>query len=153
MKIQSTFKTWKTSRESILNFLNDFSLDQLNLIPAGFNNNLIWNAGHLIVAQQALTYKACGLDGHIPNQLYPLYKPGSKPTGTTDQEEVEELKTLLISTIQPTIDDFEAGKFQNFEARMTGTGFYLSTIEDAFEFINFHEGLHIGYMMSLRKFM
>ena len=151
--MQSTFKTWKTSRDSVLTFLNDYSLDQLNTIPDRFSNNLVWNAGHLLVAQQALTYLACGLGGNIPKRFYPLYKPGSKPTGETTQEEVDQLKELLISTIQPTIDDFEAGKFQNFQERMTGTGFYLTTIEDAFEFVNFHEGLHLGYMSSLRKFV
>ena len=151
--MNSTFKTWKTSRESILSILNDHDPEQLNTIPKGFSNNLIWNAGHLVVTQQALIYLACGLKGNIPRQLYPLYKPGSKPTGATTLEEVKELKELLISTIQPTIDDFDAEKFQNFEERMTGTGFYLSNIEDAFEFVNFHEGLHLGYMMNIRKFV
>ena len=151
--MESNFKTWKTSRELIKKFIAEYSLEQLNAIPEGFSNNLIWNIGHVIIAQQALIYKACGLDGLIPDRLYPLYKPGSTPTGKTTQAEVEELSQLLESTINSTIEDFEKGLFQNFKPRMTGTGFYLADITDAFEFVNFHDGLHLGYMMSLRKFV
>ncbi|WP_407635809.1 DinB family protein [Solitalea canadensis] len=42
-----------------------YTIDQLNKVPAGFNNNLIWNIGHEIVAQQALIYKSSGLEGYI----------------------------------------------------------------------------------------
>jgi hypothetical protein len=38
-------------------FLSGYNLDQLNTIPEGFNNNLIWNIGHIIVSQQLLVYK------------------------------------------------------------------------------------------------
>lgn len=36
---------------------------------------------------------------------------------------------------------------------MTATGFDLTTLDDALEFNNYHEGLHLGMMMSVRKFV
>lgn len=63
--MNSTFKIWKTSRNLYLDFFEKYTLDQLNKIPEGFNNNLIWNIGHEIVAQQALIYKSSGLEGYI----------------------------------------------------------------------------------------
>ncbi|GAA5024025.1 hypothetical protein GCM10011506_07290 [Marivirga lumbricoides] len=151
--MESIFKAWKTSRNLYLEYFEKYTLEQLNKIPVGFNNNLIWNIGHIIVAQQALVYKGSNLEGYIPEKLFGLYKPGTKPTGQTTQTEVDELKELLISLIDQTIQDFRNDTFETFNERMTGTGFHLSSLADAFEFNNYHEGLHLGYMMSIRKFV
>ncbi|WP_109438256.1 MULTISPECIES: DinB family protein [Aquimarina] len=151
--MESVFRTWKTSRELYLDYFNNYTLEQLNKIPNGFSNNLIWNIGHIIVAQQALIYKDSDLEGYIPNELFGLYKPGTKPTGKTSQNEVTELKELLLSLIKKTETDFYDGKFVNYNERMTGTGFYLTSLKDAFEFNNYHEGLHLGFMVNIRKFI
>lgn len=57
----SIFKTWNTSRNLYAAYFDNYSLEQLNKIPAGFNNNLIWNIGHIIVAQQSLIYQLSNL--------------------------------------------------------------------------------------------
>lgn len=150
---ESIFKTWRKSRELYLEYFNKYTLEQLNKIPEGFNNNLIWNIGHVIVAQQSLTYKLCKLDGHIPERLYALYKSGTKPEAPLNQAEVDELKGLLMAVIETTIEDYNNGKFTNFTEKQTGTGFHLGNLEDAFNFNNYHEGMHLGYMMSIRKFV
>ena len=35
-------------------FLKSFSLEQLNTVPKGFNNNIIWNVIHALVTQQSI---------------------------------------------------------------------------------------------------
>jgi hypothetical protein len=152
-QMQSTLNTWKTSRNLYLNFFEKYTLDQLNKVPYGFNNNLVWNVGHIVVAQQALIYKASGLEGYISQDLFELYKPGTKPTSQTSENAVLELKGLLVSLIERTESDLSEGKFREFNQRMTGTGFYLSSLSDAFEFNNYHEGIHLGYMMAIQKFL
>jgi hypothetical protein len=52
--METTFKIWRTSRQLHQNFLDNYSLEQLNTIPAGMSNNLIWNIAHAIVSQQKL---------------------------------------------------------------------------------------------------
>ena len=81
------------------------------------------------------------------------YKPGSKPTAAVLQEEANELKELLSSLIEKTETDLANGKFVRFTERMTGTGFHLASLQDAFQFNNYHEGLHLGYMNSISKFV
>jgi len=153
IEMESIFKAWRTSRNLYLEYFEKYAIDQLNEIPEGFSNNLIWNIGHIIVAQQALIYKGSNLNGHISDELFELYQPGTKPTGLTSEVEVEELKTLLIALIEKTEEDYYSGKFNSYNERMTGTGFHLSSLTDAFEFNNYHEGLHLGCMMSIRKFV
>lgn len=152
-QMESTFNIWKTSRKLYLEYFDKYTLNQLNKVPDGFSNNLVWNIGHIVVAQQALIYKSSGLQGYISKELFGRYKPGTKPTGQTSENETNELKGLLTSLVKQTEKDFSGGKFVKFNERMTGTGFYLSSLEDAFEFNNYHEGLHLGYMMNIRKFV
>ncbi|WP_237274450.1 DinB family protein [Tenacibaculum ovolyticum] len=151
--MESTFKTWKTSRNLYAEYFEKYTLGQLNKIPDGFSNNLIWNIGHIVVAQQALIYKGSNLNGYISDELFKRFKPGTKPTRLITDNEIKELNVLLKSLIKKTEVDFYNGKFITYNERMTGTGFHLSSLMDAFEFNNYHEGLHLGYMMNLRKFV
>ncbi|MEA5458613.1 DinB family protein [Arcicella sp. LKC2W] len=151
--MESTFKTLMTNRNICLNFLEKYSLEQLNHIPEGFNNNLIWNIGHIIVVQQRLVYALSNLPLNISDDLLNTFKPGTKPSTTTTQAEVDELKSLIISLIDKTKSDYQEGKFQSYNEITTSTGFNLASIDDAITFNNFHEGLHLGYIMSIRKFI
>ena len=63
------------------------------------------------------------------------------------------MKELLISLIEKTKTDFYNGKFVKFNEKMTGTGFHLDSLKEALEFNNYHEGLHLGFMINIRKFV
>jgi DinB superfamily len=151
--METTFKIWETNRQLYLNFLNKYSLEQLNKIPDGFSNNLIWNIGHIIVAQQGLVYRLSGLPSYVSDSMVETYKNGSKPTCKTTQEEVDELRVLLISLIKKTKTDFNEGKFTTYTEYTTSTGFNLNSTKEALEFNNYHEALHLGFMMNIRKFI
>lgn len=72
--MKSVFDVQKTIREVILKILDNYTLEQLNKIPEGFSNNLIWNAGHCLSVQQALVYKLSGLPGNISEEFMAKYK-------------------------------------------------------------------------------
>lgn len=148
------FDSTATSRNIISKFLSGYTLDQLNKIPEGFSNNLIWNIGHIMVAQQMLVYKLSGLPMMISDDLVEKYKKGSKPVQDATQTEVDEIKSLLFETIRQTKVDYDNKIFKNYTEYTTSTGDHvLRNAEDAMAFSNFHEGLHIGIMMSIRKFV
>ena len=81
------------------------------------------------------------------------YKNGSVPNGETTQEEVDEIKELLVSTLNQTITDFEKGKFTSYNEYQTKTGFLLRNSEDAIQFNNYHEGIHLGFIMKIKKYI
>ncbi|MFY8009972.1 MAG: DinB family protein [Flavobacterium sp.] len=151
--MEESFKIWETNRHLYLKLLSNYSLEQLNKIPDGFSNNLVWNLGHIIVAQQGLVYRLSGLPVNVSEDMTNTYKNGSKPTRQTTQAEVDELKELLISLMEQTKADYAAGKFQNYTEYTTGTGFHLASTKEAIEFNNYHEALHLGFMMNIRKFI
>ena len=142
------------SRELLQKFIENHTLEQLNTIPDGFKNNIIWNIGHVIVTQQLLAYKLSGLAMMVTDEMVAKYQKGSAPQGNVSQEEVEGIKNLLFTTITKTQEDLENGLFQNYmEYTVSTANFTLKSIEDAMQFNNFHEGIHIGIIMQLRKFV
>lgn len=146
------FTVTQTSRNMVSKILENHTLEQLNKIPKGFNNNLIWNIGHIIVAQQMLVYKLSGLPMMISDEMVGKYKKDTKPEQEVSQEELDEIKSLLFKTFEKTKEDFENGVFKNYQEYTTSTGGHvLKSAADAIAFSNFHEGLHIGVMLSLRK--
>jgi DinB superfamily len=149
--MNQTLNVNTTSRNIIAKILDSHTVEQINKIPEGFSNNLIWNIAHVVVTQQLLVYKLSGLPMMVSDEIIEKYKKGSKPEHNVTQAEVDEIKSLLFSTIEKTKEDYEKGIFKNYQEYPTSTGFVLKNVEDAIAFNNFHEGLHIGILMSLRK--
>ena len=141
----------KSPRKMILELISNLDIEQLNKIPAGFNNNIAWNLGHMIAAQQGICYKRSGLEAKVNDDFFNKYKPGSKPETFITAEEFEEIKELLMTTLDELDADYNAGTFKSYTPVMTRYNIELANIDDAFTFVPFHEGLHIGYIMSLRK--
>ncbi|TRX37993.1 DinB family protein [Flavobacterium sp. ZT3R18] len=147
------FNVTRTSRKVLSQFIENFTLDQLNEIPDGFNNNLIWNIAHIVVTQQRLVYKFSGLPLRISGEIFEKYKGGTKPNGAVSQSEVEEIQSLLFETIDQTEADFNSDVFKNYQEYTTSIGLTITSIEDAISFNNYHEALHTGVIMSIRKFI
>ena len=151
--MEVSFEINKTSRAMLLKFLENYSLEQLNTIPEGFSNNLIWNIGHIIVVQQMLVYKLADLPMMISDEMVEKYKKGTKPEHNVTQDEVDEMKLLLFSTLEKTRKDYSEKLFQNFNEFTSMSGFTMKSSADAIVFNNYHEALHTGIMMQIRKFI
>jgi hypothetical protein len=152
-KMNQTFEITRISRKIVSQFLENHTLDQLNKIPDGYKNNLIWNIAHVVVTQQLLVYKFSGLPMMVSDELAQKYMKGTKPEHIVTQSEVDEIKSLLSKTIDQSKEDFNNKIFKSYQEYPTSTGFVIKSAEDAMVFNNFHEGLHIGIMMGLRKFI
>ena len=151
LKMNTALDVTRTSRKMVSQLLKGFSLAQLNTIPEGHKNNLIWNIAHIIVTQQILVYKLSGLPMIISDELVEKYKKGTKPEQDATQAEVAEIATLLMTTIDQTEMDLNNNVFVNYQEYPTSTGFVLKNAKDAMSFNSFHEGLHIGVILGLRK--
>lgn len=147
-----TFDILPNTRKSFKRIIENTSLDDLNKIPKGFNNNIIWNIGHIVVTQQVLVYKLSGLPMLIDDELVGKYRKDTKPDGAVTQEEVNKIKDLLFTTLEKTIEDHNNKIFINFqEYTVSTTGNTLTNIDEALQFILFHEGIHWGYVTALLK--
>lgn len=145
------FEILKKNRALILKITDDFTLDQLNKIPNGFGNNIIWNMAHLAAIQQILCYKLSGLPMHVSDDMAAKYMKGSRPNVDVTQEEVDEIKELFISLPNQFEKDYNANVFKEYEAYTTSLNVTLVDIDTAIAFNNFHEGIHLGVILALKK--
>ncbi len=152
--METTFRILNTNRKVCLQLLENYTLEQLNKIPDGFSNNLIWNIGHVLTTQQILVYKLSGMPTLLSDEMIDKYKNGSKPTANSSQEEISKIKALLFLTVEKTIEDFNAKRFLNYQEFTTKTtGFTIQNVMQAIEFNNYHEGIHHGIMLQIKKFL
>jgi hypothetical protein len=141
------------NRVLLSKFLDKFSLEQLNTVPKGFKNSIFWNIAHTVVTQQLLTYGLSGQPLLIQDQLVAHYKKGTVTVHNANKKELEELKSLLLSTQKQTKIDYDNGCFKNFTPYTTSLKVTLSTIEEAIRFNVFHEGIHLGYILAMKNYL
>jgi len=139
------------NRKLLENFIENHTLEELNKVPKGFNNNIIWNIAHTIVTQQLLVYNLSGRPMLLSEEMVAAYRKGTKTERDLSQDEVNLVKGLLFSTIEKTKEDYDNKFFQSYTEYTVSTKSTLSNVEEAIDFNNFHEGIHFGYILALRK--
>jgi hypothetical protein len=141
----------KKIRIFLLDLIKDLTTEQLNEIPKGFNNNIIWNIGHLVASQQGLCYMRANIKPAIDEQLFSGFKAQTKPDAFITAEEITQIKTISISAFDQLEEDYNKNLFSNYTAFTTRYDISITTIDDAIDFLLFHEGLHMGYIMAMKK--
>ena len=147
----ATIAQIKNTRIFILELVKDLSTEQLNKIPSGFNNNIIWNIAHLTAAQQNMCYIRSGLEITVEEKHFSPFLSGTKPEEFIEQKEIDLIYNVLLNSMDLLAADYSSHIFLKFDPWDKRYGMKLNSIEDAINFIPFHEGMHIGYIMALKK--
>jgi hypothetical protein len=143
----------KNFRQHLLRQVERLTTDQLNQIPFGYNNNIIWNLAHLVAAEQTMCYVRSGLSATIEEKYFTSYISGTKPVDVVEEEDIEVIKTLLITSIDRLQTDLDKNVFVNYSPSVMIPkvyGFEVKNIEEALEYLLYHEGYHTGCIMSLK---
>ena len=149
--MKEQFELIRQTRTRFIDLVDGLSIEELNEIPAGMNNNIAWNFGHIVTAQQGLCNALSGVELDVPEEVTAGFKKGTKPEGFISQETIDELKEYAVSCI----DELERGLGENvyvqYKSYTTSFGYTLNNIEDAVRFVMVHDALHLGYAMAIRK--
>lgn len=147
----ATIAQIKNTRIFIIELVKDLSIEQLNKIPTGFNNNIIWNIAHLTAAQQNMCYVRSGLAVTVKEEHFSAFLSGTKPDKFIEKQEINSIFDALLNSMDRLAADYSSNIFLKFDPWDKRYGMKLNSIEDAINFIPFHEGMHIGYIMALKK--
>ncbi|MEL4456887.1 DinB family protein [Lutimonas vermicola] len=149
--MEKLFETALFTRTSMLNILENKSFEELVTIPVHFRNSVFWNIAHVLVTQQLLCYRLSGLDLKIREDMVTKYGKGSLATENIDESDIRYVKEELVNAMKNTFVDYNNGMFKHFKPYMTSAGIELKSIDDAFGFSTFHDGIHLGVVLSLMK--
>jgi hypothetical protein len=143
--------TLKKLRFAVLKTVEQLTTEQLNKVPDGFNNNIIWNIAHLIASQQNLCYVKAGQETLVPEPFIQAYKPGTKPEQQVSATDIEFIKSQLLNTAEQLETDLKAHKFDNYTPWVNSMGLELNNINDIISYLPLHESMHLGYILALKR--
>lgn len=144
--------TLERSRDNILGILDGLTLAQANWVPAGFNNNVVWNAAHCFVTQVLLTEGLGGLGlAGLDENYVATYRKGGQPVGDVSAEELDRITSDLAGGAARLRAVLAEADWSRFTAYATSYGVRCDNVTEAVRFNNVHEGMHIGVMLAQRR--
>lgn len=147
-----TLKYIRRTNELFVSLVEGLSLEQLNTIPEGFSNNIVWNFGHVVVTLSALAYLRSGVQPGKEIPFFKQYAKGSRPEHAVTEDELKALKQLAFSAIDEVEKDIPAGVFDNIVPFATTTfAFEMDSISEILTCVLAHTGLHYGYALAIKK--
>ena len=149
------FQLTRLARHNFIAIMEAYSLAQLNTVPIGFNNNMIWNIAHVVATYDMLCYKLHNIPTRLDGDFIEEFKKGTMPQRMLDQSFVDDLKKKMLNQVDWIERDYKGNVFPSSipNPYETSYRFVLNNIEDVITFNNVHENLHMGIVMSLRKFI
>ncbi|HUH20210.1 DinB family protein [Albibacterium sp.] len=140
-------------RAATVREIQGLSVQEFNTIPVGFNNNIIWNVGHLIATEQRILYSKSGQTPLVSEEFFTKYQKGARPEGYTEEVEINEIRKLLTYSIERFEQDRNSNLFTSYVAWSSSYGNTISNIDDAINFLGFHEGLHLGCIKAYKRLL
>lgn len=151
MSLEFHFKILRKTRTNLLNATVNLTLEQLNEIPKGFNNNIAWQMGHILVTQQLLVYRLSSIPSIVDQDMIEDFRKGTKPERKYEQAEIDMIRDMLVSTIDQTKENYNQNIFGEYKTYTTSYGMTLSSTDGAIIFNNSHEALHLGNVLALKR--
>ena len=103
------------------------------------------------MACRAFVTPGAGLKPFIGEKYIALYKSGTKPEGFVDEAEIENIEGLMFSSLDQLQADYDKNIFTNYTTWATRYGVELGSVDDAIDFLPFHEGLHSGTISAMKR--
>ncbi|MEO7214749.1 DinB family protein [Mucilaginibacter sp.] len=129
-------------RKLLLERTKDLTVDQYNIISPGFNNNIIWNMGHILVVSESLLYENSPYQRPEHEFLTSNFQRGSRPDDIIKEDEILLIRHSLQQTAQ-------------FYKKCTGMNRpedeIASVSNEVMQFLLFHENMHYRTIARLSE--
>lgn len=124
-------------------------------MPANWNNNAHWQAGHLVLTPRLLTLSLMGKDIGYSEEFKNWFRKDTGPNSWSDASKVtsyDEILPLIESDIEALFDQLKDCWEQPYpESYTTSVGVVLDKPSSALNFSQFHDGIHLGSLLALRR--
>lgn len=151
MSTTALTKTMQATRTYFIQHVDDLTEKQLNEVPKGAPNNILWNIGHIINSHDRMLYPQCGLEIPCPDFYDEWFKGGTSPSTWKTMPDPDKVLDEIENQGERLLKDYNAGKFEKYASWELVPGFSLNDADEAIGFCAMHEGVHLGMIMALRR--
>lgn len=153
MRYKALLHQTKEIRGYLLQSADGLNEEQLLKIPEGFNNNILWNIGHSITDNCSMLYPPTGQEMPVPPGYLEWFQPGTNPHDWAETPDASDVLRLGRELLNKLVDDCTADRMEVYEPMPLDDGVVLTDIAQAIAHCNIHEAMHLGVIMSIRKFV
>jgi hypothetical protein len=153
MNEEMLFQQMNFIRNRTIALLDATPVEILNEMPKGFNNNLLWNYGHIFVAQEYLLFTFLNEKHSVPPTYRELFNMGSTPKNwNVETPSLAEIRSYLVEQPKRMMETF-SGRLEELGEKpfVLGPTVKFKTLGEVLGFANFHEGVHQGTITSLKR--
>ncbi|MCM3709515.1 DinB family protein [Sporosarcina luteola] len=149
----STIEQLKFARMYTVGRLSQVKEDAWDKQPAGFNNTIRWNVGHIYISLEQFAAKVLPSFEPQHNEWEAFFGMGTSPAKWEGQvPSKEELLAALQEQLPRVVQALEGSLDQVLpEPIKIGDMLTMGTVDAVFQFAIWHEGLHTGVIHGLNR--
>lgn len=149
------FKQLRFVRGNTIKHVTGMSEEETRTVPRGFNNNILWNLGHILLVHEKFSFALTNEKMELPKHLAELFSPGTKPENWgTQVPSLDEIFLLLSKQIDRIEQTLEHRLEEDLEKPfVTSAGLELSTVKECLSFCLYHEGMHFATIKAIKQQM
>ncbi|MFS0784323.1 DinB family protein [Bacillus sp. 1P06AnD] len=149
-KHEVLFNQLNDYRSQVINLLSSVSEEQADVIPAGFHNNIRWNAGHIYLDQYLWIQHLTREPIYIPEEYHNWFGYGTSPTvWQTSPPSMKEIIQQLKN--QPKYIKEKYGDSLEVEYAPVESG--MKTLPQVLVRTIFNEGIHLSHIQLIKRFL
>lgn len=136
------FNNLRLKRSRLLDSTSGLTPDQYNFVPPGFNNNVIWNMGHVLTVSDRRLEREHGFSPPDHAIDPGLFARGTRPSFVFDQPAIQAIRYELLHSV---------AVYEQKSIAVLGTADISGTMAGSMEFLLFHDDYHYFRIVELLK--
>ncbi|MCG7218148.1 DinB family protein [Paenibacillus mucilaginosus] len=147
------FKQLRFVRDSTIKQVKEISEEEARTVPRGFNNNILWNLGHILLVHEKFSFALANEKMELPKHFAEVFAPGTMPEHWgTQVPGLNEILLLLSMQIERTGQTLEHRLEEKLEEPfVTSAGLELLAVKECLSFCIYHEGMHFAAIKAIKQ--
>lgn len=142
---------WSIARKFVLELFEKTDTESFYTIPEGFKNNLHWQFGHVACIGELLGVLHLNNEDSIHEKLKPYFEYGTSPDNFDDNTPtIDEIHSILKNQL----DKYRDVESEKFDVQLDEPDFFgCTSVAEFTAFLILHEGIHVGKIEEMQRFL